>query len=495
MWRQLVAHARAHESKSDPGAFVDPKDAEEENRFRGSFSGYERNVFYERQGDRWTEIGYALGLDFDHDGRAVAPLDVDGDGDLDLAILSLQGLKLMRNEAKPKHWLRLALGAKGTERHALGALVTVEAGAVKTIDRVRITAGFHTQVSPELHFGLGDATQAKVTIRWPSGEIQVLEGLAADQRYAVEQGGAARPIALEPWPAEAQPRVGRFDLTVPVFTAEGTSEPLAPADRLHVVNFWAPWCEACKREIPALAGLAQKGIPITGISIETKDFAKVEAFAREHGLTYRNRYASDEAVASFFGPEGKLTLPATFVFDGSGQLRRSFFREVQIAEIQDALRVEAGTARDAWMLAQVQVQEGNPRGAIALLAKAESLGAQDPAALHEIGRIHLMLGQIDQAGRVAAKGLEINGADPELLLLRGETLARSGQLAAAEADVDRALELTPDHRDALINKGLLLKARGDLAEAALRFERALKADPRATIARQELADVRAKLGR
>ena len=55
--------------------------------FRGSFSGYERNRFFARLDGTtgFKELGYPLGLDFEHDGRAAAPIDVDGDGDIDCA--------------------------------------------------------------------------------------------------------------------------------------------------------------------------------------------------------------------------------------------------------------------------------------------------------------------------------------------------------------------------------------------------------------------------
>lgn len=488
----MVAHAQAHESKKDPGAFVNPKDIAEERAFLGSFSGYERNVFYEKQGARWVEVGYALGLDFDHDGRAVAPLDVDGDGDLDLALLSLQGLKLLRNEAAPRNWLRVRLKATRSEPHALGARVTVAAGALKTLDRVRLTGGFHAQTSTELHFGLGEAATAAITVQWPSGATQVFEGLTANRRYLLTEGGSAAPVGLPAWPPDAQPRVGRYDLTAPVETATGARAPLTEAKTPQVINFWAPWCTACEREVPALARLAQAGVAVTGISVEVKDRAGVAAFAQAHGLTYRNRFATDAVIESFFGPEGKMTLPATFVFDAHGRLRRSFFREVRPDEIQAALQEEPGTARDAWMLAELQVKVNNPGGALALLKRAEALADGDAAALHEIARVLLSLGRLADARRIVETGLEQAGSDPELLLLKGQIRARGGEMAAAEAAVDAALAVTPGHRDALINKAMLLRARGALAEAEAHFEQALRVDPRSAVARQALADLRAQ---
>jgi thioredoxin-like negative regulator of GroEL len=485
----LVANARAHESKSDPGAFVNPRDADDERRFRGSFSGYERNAFFERQGEQWTEVGYAMGLDFDEDGRAVAPIDMDGDGDLDLALLSLQSLRLLRNEAKARNWIRVTLAPKIGESHALGAVVRVTSGTQTTVDRVRLTAGFHTQVSTALHFGLADATQADVEVRWPSGTAQIFKGLAANQRYQLTEDGAAKAAALPAWPVASRPRAARFSLAAPVETAAGKSEALAPSGQPQVVNFWAPWCAACKREVPALAALAARGVSVTGVSVETKDKPSVAAFVRRHGLTYRNRFATDAVIESFFGVGGEMRLPATFVFGADGQLKRSFFHEVTTAEIDAALQVEGATARDAWILAQFELEAGRPERARRLLKPAVRLGATDPAALLEVARLYVRLGDVAQAEAIVQRGIARNGDDADLLLLQGELLARQGQMSDAEAAVDAALAQTPRHRDALVNKAMLLKARGDLDGAKARLKLALEVDPRAQGPKRLLAEI------
>jgi len=38
-----------------------------------------------------------------------------------------------------------------------------------------------------LHFGLGDQRLSRVTIRWPSGTAQVLEGLTADRLHVITE--------------------------------------------------------------------------------------------------------------------------------------------------------------------------------------------------------------------------------------------------------------------------------------------------------------------
>jgi hypothetical protein len=40
-----------------------------------------------------------------------------------------------------------------------------------------------------VHFGLGTESRARVEIRWPSGKVQTMAEVAADQRLAVTEPG------------------------------------------------------------------------------------------------------------------------------------------------------------------------------------------------------------------------------------------------------------------------------------------------------------------
>jgi hypothetical protein len=44
-----------------------------------------------------------------------------------------------------------------------------------------------------LHFGLGNALEADVTVRWPSGQRQSLSRLKADQLYTIKEGTGIIP--------------------------------------------------------------------------------------------------------------------------------------------------------------------------------------------------------------------------------------------------------------------------------------------------------------
>ena len=80
------------------------------------------------------------------------------------------------------------MGVK-SNRAALGAVVTLEQGRDKHEREVRSGDGFISQSDLRLHFGLGNASKAeKVQIRWPSGLVETLSALPANNYYMVREG-------------------------------------------------------------------------------------------------------------------------------------------------------------------------------------------------------------------------------------------------------------------------------------------------------------------
>jgi thiol-disulfide isomerase/thioredoxin len=58
--------------------------------------------------------------------------------------------------------------------------------------------------------------------------------------------------------------------------------------KLLVVNFWATWCEPCRREIPLLKSLqteyAANGLEIVGIAVDSRE--EVAKYVSSHGIAY-----------------------------------------------------------------------------------------------------------------------------------------------------------------------------------------------------------------
>ena len=73
-------------------------------------------------------------------------------------------------------------------RDAVGARISVTTGRRKQIDEVR-SGGYHiSQGDFRVHFGLGQATRADVSIRWPQGLVETLKDVEGNQWIVVREG-------------------------------------------------------------------------------------------------------------------------------------------------------------------------------------------------------------------------------------------------------------------------------------------------------------------
>jgi thiol-disulfide isomerase/thioredoxin len=95
--------------------------------------------------------------------------------------------------------------------------------------------------------------------------------------------------------------------------------------KVLVLDFYATWCEPCRRSVPHLIGLQKKyeeqGLNVIGLNVGgPDDEEKVPEFARQFGIQY-TLARPDEDLVSFL-LAGNDNIPQTFVFDRQGQLAR-----------------------------------------------------------------------------------------------------------------------------------------------------------------------------
>ncbi len=128
-----------------------------------------------------------------HVGRGAAFADYDNDGDTDILVMNLDGpAKLLRNDGgNANNWLKVVPRLRSTGLEAIGTRVTVTVGTMTMIEEVFSVRGYLSSCDPRPNFGLGQATQAdRVEIRWPSGQVQTLLNVAANQILDILQPAA-----------------------------------------------------------------------------------------------------------------------------------------------------------------------------------------------------------------------------------------------------------------------------------------------------------------
>ena len=128
-------------------------------------------------------------------------------------------------------------------------------------------------------------------------------------------GGA---IGSAQQPGEVGTKAPSF--TMQSLNGKGTVSLNGTAGKVTVVEFWATWCEPCKKSLVDLEELRKKsggGIEVIGIAVDDTPRG-VEAFAKAQGLSFP--IAWDENHSMMFR-WSVTAMPATFVLDGKGRIR------------------------------------------------------------------------------------------------------------------------------------------------------------------------------
>ncbi len=125
-----------------------------------------------------------------HSSRGLAFGDFDNDGDLDVLIMNMnEAPSLLRNDVSGgDHWLKTLLVGTKSNRSAIGATVIASYGERRQAQAVMAQSSYLSVNDRRLHFGLGAEVKASLEIRWPSGAVERIAGVDADQLVVIREG-------------------------------------------------------------------------------------------------------------------------------------------------------------------------------------------------------------------------------------------------------------------------------------------------------------------
>ncbi|HYL96380.1 MAG TPA: FG-GAP-like repeat-containing protein [Terriglobales bacterium] len=512
-WRQVVANSPLQARTNQ--AYEQGWDALNELiRSDGTWSGYERNVFYANNGDgTFSNVSAAVGLDLLEDGRAFALADFDHDGRLEVFLKNRNApqLRVLRNVV-PSLPPSIAFCLRGTRsnRDAIGAVVTLRTDLGQQTRQLQAGSGFLAQHSKEVFFGLGKAKEpVHVSIRWPSGLVQEFRDLPPNHRIWVEEGADA--VRAEPFRAappipqkadtaqEAEPLPATVEtwllapVTAPDFTlpyAGGKSWSLAALRGKPVLlHLWSTGSASCaddlERFTKAQARWAAQGLQLLAINCDSDPSGISAAQARSRQLPFPVLRASADVAAIYnilyrylFDRHRDLVLPASFLIDEKGEIVKLYQGAAKPEQIEEDSHHLPGNA--------------NERLAKALPFAGVTSTFDSRRNYLSYGSVYYQHGYFDQAQAFFELALRDDPESAEALYGLGSAYLKKEQRQKARQSFERAVKLPATYPDTLPkawnNLGLLTAEEGRMAEAALCFQQALRFNPDYLVALENLGN-------
>jgi hypothetical protein len=126
--------------------------------------------------------------------RCAATADFDHDGRVELVTNNFNDQPYyFKNQFPRKNYVEMRLRGANSNRDAIGAVVRLFQGDKVMTRQVTGAAGYLSQSSKVMHFGLGDSPRIdKVEITWPSGSRQTLDDISPNAIHDLTEPGGEK---------------------------------------------------------------------------------------------------------------------------------------------------------------------------------------------------------------------------------------------------------------------------------------------------------------
>jgi Flp pilus assembly protein TadD/peroxiredoxin len=532
-WRQVVGNSPATETTAE--SYERGWNAINELiRSDATWSGFERNVFYRNNQDgTFSEVSGSVGLDFADDSRAFALADLDHDGRLEIVLKNRTApqIRILRN-AMSEIGSSVAFQLQGTKsnRDAIGATVTLEAGGLTQTKLLQAGSGFLSQHGKELFFGIGSATgPMRASVRWPSGLTQNFEGLPVNHRVEIREGamefvatpfGKAATIYAkpgEPLPVKSLPESVETWLIQPLQAPDFSLADLSGATRqlsalrgqIVLLQFWETASVESVSQLRRLQklwdGLKEQGVQILCVNVDApQDVAAIRAIASKEKLSLPVLLASEEVAGIYnifyrylFDRRRDLGLPTAFLLNKGGKAVKVSQGALAPERVLEDIRAIPETPADLERMALPMrgtayltsfqrndftygvafFQRGYLEAATASFQQVIAAKPDNPEAYYNLGTLYLTKGDLAQARGYLEQAVKLRPEYAEGWNNLGMVSAQQGREAEAIGDFQKSLQLRPNYVTALLNYGNLLRRKGEFGEAEKLLGQALQEKP------------------
>ncbi|HEY0796077.1 MAG TPA: FG-GAP-like repeat-containing protein [Acidisarcina sp.] len=460
-----------------------------------SWSGYQRNVFFLNNHDgTFSDVSGVLGLDLRDDCRAYALSDFDHDGRMEFVIKNRTGpqLRVLRNDLDGiGNSIVFRLTGRKSNRDAIGATVTIAAGATRQTKFVSAGSGFASQHTKELFFGLAEAPgPISISVRWPTGVVDRYSGLAVNQRVEIIEGEQNFKAAPYQPPqrrqaAAASPPVGSTPdntwLVAPLWGPDlqladhkGKTQRLsALRGRPVLLTFVRPDCGDSRKQLDQFhqssGALANAGLSLYVVAMSS-DPAAIEDLTHSANLRFPV-YIGDERTTGawniqyryLFDRRRDMPLPMSFLLDASGAVVR----------IYQGVVATQSVIHD-WNMAPATPEE---RFARAMPFPGPYFGAPMKHDYLTYGIAFAEYEYIDEALGAFHRAIDANPAQVSAWFNLGTIYLSKKMYLEARKYMSEAARLNPHDADAWNNLGMISGEEEKYDEALDEFRHAALLDP------------------